>query len=121
MFLGRGLTKILPVLMTVAVPVLPCTTFSQRAVPATLLCSPVVCRIPDGQYQVFKVLTKKRKMMIITIIIFHAELYLVLDFNSIVLYYVVCGDVNSTKSDEFTFSKMGVTKWAIRKTIPNMN
>ncbi len=109
------------VLMTVAVPVLPCTTLSQRAVPATLLSNPVVCRIPDGQYEVFKVLTKKRKMMIITIIIFHAELYLVLDFNSIVLYYVVCGDVNFTKSDEFTFSKMGVTKWAIRKTIPNMN
>jgi hypothetical protein len=37
------------VLMTVAVPVLPCTTLSQRAVPATLLSNPVVCRIPGGR------------------------------------------------------------------------
>ncbi len=40
---------IFPVLMTVAVPVLPCTTLSQRAVPATLLSNPVVCRILGGR------------------------------------------------------------------------
>ena len=37
------------VLMTVAVPVLPCTTLSQRAMPATLLSNPVVCRILGGR------------------------------------------------------------------------
>ena len=37
------------VLMTVAVPVLPCTTLSQQAMPATLLSNPVVCRIPGGR------------------------------------------------------------------------
>jgi hypothetical protein len=37
------------VLMTAVVPVLPCTTLSQRAVPATLPFCPVVCHIPGGR------------------------------------------------------------------------
>ena len=39
----------LSVLMIVVVPVLLCTTLSQRAVPATLLFSPVDCCIYDGR------------------------------------------------------------------------